>query len=123
LAGRYVWPMWIGLDLLIALGLAALLRRSSLIMGAALLLIALPLLSGQTGHPPNSDFRGTFAYIQDHRQRGDFIILRDGTLFSVAEYYGLDPHAYVGIPSSQITDITHILHAKEAATILNHLSS
>ena len=163
LAGRYAWPSWIGLDLLLAMGLVALTSRptrrfdtfhgltpdpSPLKSGGegsqnaareprgspslnsergsggeviplvlALVLLAIPWLTGQTGHPPESDFRGVFAYIRDHWQPGDLVLLRDGTLFPAAEYYH-SPQPYLGLPASDMTDATHILHAAEAAPIL-----
>jgi hypothetical protein len=145
LAGRYAWPAWIGLDLLLALGLVALAsppasgegqkNRSAMELifaslsswsGAGgevkslvltLILLAVPWLTGQTGHPPESDFGGVFTYIREHWQAGDLVLLRDGTLFPVADYYR-SPTPYIGLPASDLTDATHILHAAEAVPIL-----
>ncbi len=117
LAGRYAWPAWIGLDLLLALGLIALLRRCSRTIIAALVLLAIPWVTGQIGHPPDSDFRGAFAYIREQWQPGDLLVLRDGTLYPAADYYQ-SPQPYIGLPFSELTDATHVLHVTEAAPIL-----
>ena len=128
LAGRYAWPAWIGLDLLLTCGLFAtsrlIMRRPSVGFAAigALVFVAIPWASGQTGHPPESDFRGAFAYVNDHWHAGDMVILRDGTLFPVAEYYH-SPDPYIGLPESMITDVTHILQAREAIPVLIKQSS
>lgn len=123
LAGRYVWPVWVGLDILITCGMIAfsnllpLPRRTISMALLTFALIAIPWLTGQTGHPPDSDFRGVFAYIRDHWQPGDTIILRDGTLFPAAEYY--QSPRYVRIPpDAQITDAMHVLHVDEVQQIL-----
>jgi hypothetical protein len=126
LAGRYAWPSWIGIDLLLTCGLVALAswlprrdsRRGLAIVGivGAFVFVAAPWATGQTGHPPDSDYRGAFAYIHDHWRDGDLVILRDGTLFPLAEYYH-SPH-YIGLPESLITDTSHILHAGEAMSVL-----
>lgn len=146
LAGRYAWPTWIGLDLLLALGLVALTSPPNPLSASkegekngsearpanstlsswrgavkslvlALILLAVPWLTGQTGHPPESDFGGAFAYIREHWQTGDLVLLRDGTLFPVADYYR-SPTPYIGLPASDLTDATHILHAAEAVPVL-----
>lgn len=126
LAGRYAWPAWIGIDLLLTCGLDALAswlarpkptRRIVLVgLVGVLVFVAVPWATGQTGHPPDSDFRGAFAYVHDHRRDDDLVILRDGTLFPVAEYYHSPP--YIGLPESLITDTSHILHAQEAVSVL-----
>src|SRR5262249_7548065 len=87
-----------------------------------LIFVAVPWATGQIGHPPQSDFRGAFSYIQAHWHDGDMVILRDGTLFPVADYYR-SPAPYIGLPDSMITDVTHILQAKEAISILNKQSN
>jgi hypothetical protein len=117
LAGRYAWPAWIGLDILLALGLIALLRRRVLAITAVVVLLAIPWLTGQIGSPPDSDFRGAFAYVREHWQPTDLLILRDGTLYPAADYYQ-SPQPYVGLPFSELTDATHVLHASEAVPIL-----
>lgn len=127
LAGRYAWPAWIGIDLLLTCGLLAASRiiapRSSARVAVigALVFVTIPWATGQTGHPPDSDFRGAFAYVRDHWHDGDTVILRDGTLFPVAEYYH-SPTPYLGLPDSTITDVAHILQAREAVPILTKQS-
>ncbi len=123
LAGRYVWPAWAGLDLLLAVGLVALAgfaarrlgtrRESIFAFGAAVVLGALPWLTGQTGSPPDSDFRGAFAAIRTRWEPGDLLVLRDGTLFTAAEYYNA-PLPRLGLPDALITDATHVLHLEGA---------
>ncbi|MCC7450218.1 MAG: glycosyltransferase family 39 protein [Anaerolineae bacterium] len=117
LAGRYAWPAWVGLDMLLALGLIALLRRRALTMMATAVLLAIPWFTGQIGRPPDSDFRGAFAYVRAHWQSTDLLILRDGTLYPAADYYQ-SPQPYIGLPFSELTDATHVLHASEAVPIL-----
>src|SRR5262249_51550759 len=68
LAGRYEWPAWIGIDLLLTCGLVALaswLPRPKIwlrlaLVGAigVLVFVVVPWTTGQTGHPPDSDFSG-----------------------------------------------------------------
>jgi hypothetical protein len=134
LAGRYAWPAWIGLDLLMALAVVGLWQtsppdplsklwrggnpgRAFVTIFFAAILIALPWLSGEIGHPPQSDFRGAFAYIRERWQPGDLLILRDGTLYPAAEYYRSN-QPYVGLPAAEMTDATHMLHADEAVSVL-----
>jgi hypothetical protein len=152
LAGRYAWPAWIGLDLLLALAIVGLAQSSSfnliskslrrgiksaphspsllaergaggevnrrlLIPVITVAFIALPWLSGEIGHPPQSDFRGAFAFIREHWQSGDLLVLRDGTLYPAADYYR-SPQPYIGLPAADLTDATHILHADEAVSVL-----
>ncbi len=122
LAGRYAWPAWIGLDLLLACGLVALSDlarryRAGVALVVAGLFVAIPWLSGQTGHPPNSDFRGVFAYIREHWQDGDQVLLRDGTLFPAAEYYHSPP--YIRLPQhEELTNTAHVVHMDEAVATL-----
>ncbi len=89
LAGRYAWPAWIGFDLLVALVIVWIAQHWRMIGVAALtVVVSVPWLTGLRGHPPDSDFRGAFAYICTHGDPNDVIALRDGTLFVVARYYG-----------------------------------
>jgi hypothetical protein len=122
LAGRYLWPTWIGIDVILALGISHLSRNAIFSGCIAMVIMGAPYLTGEIGHPPDSDYRAAFAYIHDHKQLGDLLILRDGTLFPVASYYGFPGcetgQGCIGLPASQITDVTHILHVNEAAPIL-----
>jgi hypothetical protein len=140
LAGRYAWPAWLGIDLLLTCGLLALRspapmparRRSrpakpqersiTVALVGALILVAVPWLTGQTGHPPNSNFRGAFAFIRQNWRDDDMVVLRDGTLFPAAEYYE-SPTPYIGLPESLITDATHVLHADEAIKALSKVDN
>jgi hypothetical protein len=114
LAGRYAWSAWIGVDLLISFAIAALwrLRRIGAIVGtiAVCVLVTIPWVFGVRGGPPNSDFRGAFAYICAQGTPNDVILLRDGTLFVTAKYYDRrcpTPHpTIVGLPDALLTDVT-----------------
>src|SRR5262249_3028096 len=70
LAGRYAWPAWIGIDLLLTCGLLAasrlIMRRAPMTLAVigALVFVVIPWATARTGHPPDSDFRGAFAYIR-----------------------------------------------------------
>jgi hypothetical protein len=52
------------------------------------------------------DFRGAFAMLDEHAEPTDVLVLRDGTLFTAAEYYE-SPIPYVGVPIANITDVNH----------------
>jgi mannosyltransferase len=122
LAGRYAWPAWIGIDVLAACAIVAIgsvihRYRRMLPIVIACVLLAIPWLSNKTGHPPNSDFRGAFAYIRDHWHEGDQVVLRDGTLFPAAEYYRSP--SYIRLPNNaNLTDTNHVLHVDEAVKLL-----
>ncbi|MCC7448185.1 MAG: glycosyltransferase family 39 protein [Anaerolineae bacterium] len=115
LAGRYAWPAWIGFDLLAALVITWIARRWRGISIAALaVVIAVPWLTEMRGHPPDSDFRGAFAYICAHGDPNDVIALRDGTLFVVARYYGqrapcTTPRYTVDMPAALMTNVEQAL--------------
>lgn len=124
LTGRYAWGMWIGMVLLAGLGVAALWlpeRRRAvrwLPPAAALAFMASALWIGGLGWSGHhSDFRGAFAYLREHWTDGDLLVLRDGTLFSAAEFYR-SPKPYIGLPADPITDVTHVLQVNEAVEAL-----
>ncbi len=124
LTGRYAWVMWIGLVLTGALGVAALRlpRRWGVLrwLPSALLLgviMSALWLSGVVIAGHNSDLRGVFGYIRTQWVAGDLVALRDGTLFTAAEFYD-SPKPYLGLPDDPITDTRHVLHITEAAAAL-----
>ncbi|MFN8421667.1 MAG: hypothetical protein U0528_20835 [Anaerolineae bacterium] len=127
LAGRYAWPAWIAVDLLllILVMLAARWRRElGVVATAALLLI--PTLTGERGHPPPSHYREAFAYICANGTPDDVILLRDGTLFVTWEYYGKrppceQPRYAVGMPMALITNVDQSLTYPEAHAALQSL--
>ena len=111
LSGRHGWTIWIGVSLIIGTGLAALKQwRSNYrwpIWIAALLGIWLP---ARADLQPvyNSYLREAFAYINNHAEPGDVLILRDGTLFTAANYYNATL-PWIGIPPDQLTNVDHPL--------------
>lgn len=122
LSGRHGWPVWIGVALVIGAGLAALERlrgqKWSLWVGA-LALIALP---STTDFEPvyNSYLREAFQYVNAYAEPGDVLVLRDGTLFTAADYY--DIHLpWLGMPSDQLTDVKQFLFFNEAFADLESL--
>jgi hypothetical protein len=127
LAGRYAWPAWIGVDLLLALvviGMGRIRREFGVVALATL--IALPMLSGERGHPPDSGFREAFAYLCQQGSPDDALLLRDGTLFVTAEYYLRRPPCgerrfILPMPMSLITDVDRVLRYDEAVTKMSAL--
>ncbi len=122
LSGRHGWPAWIGIALVLGLGLAALDRWRRvrwLLWTAACVVIALP---ATTHYQPiyNSYLREAFAYVNQHSETGDVLVLRDGTLFTAAGYY----HArlpWIGLPSDRLTDVNRFLFFDDAAHDLDAL--
>lgn len=127
LAGRYAWPAWIGLYLLLALGvyMLALLRTrrfrltwQRLAFVGLLAVIYIPRNTIEQGHPPNSDFAGAFRYICENGTPDDVIVLRDGTLFVAYEYYGKrppcdQPRYAIGAPMALITNVESALRVRD----------
>jgi hypothetical protein len=122
LSGRHGWMVWIGAALVLGVGLAALERRRWLrwlIWGAALLVVTLPARV-ETQPTYNSYLREAFTYVDSHAQPGDALILRDGTLFTAAEYYHADL-PWIGLPPDKLTDVQRFLFLNEALTRLDTL--
>ncbi|HRE46224.1 MAG TPA: hypothetical protein PLD47_00730 [Aggregatilineales bacterium] len=128
LTGRYFWAAWIGADLLIALALVALTRyRTVLAVGLAVVLSAIPYLTGERGESPNSDFRGAFATICRDGSPDDVILLRDGTLFVAARYYLARPPCHAprqtfGMPEALIPDVTRLLDLGAAQSVIAEIA-
>lgn len=61
----------------------------------------------------NSYLREAFDYINTHAQPGDVLILRDGTLFTAADYYNVQV-PWIGLPPEKITNVKRFLFAEEA---------
>ncbi|MEP7290074.1 MAG: hypothetical protein ABI947_30365 [Chloroflexota bacterium] len=115
LAGRYVWPAWIGFDLLVGVCIIGLMRWQRILGAIALIaLVAMPWLTGELGHPPDSDFRAAYAYLCSQGDPQDVIALRDGTLFVVNSYYGRrapcnTERATVSLPIAEMTNVEQSL--------------
>lgn len=76
--------------------------------------VAVPWSTGEIGHPPDSDFRAAYAYLCTHGDPGDVVILHDGTLFVVEDYYGRSdrcgiPHTTISLPKAEITNVDYAL--------------
>jgi hypothetical protein len=127
LAGRYAWPAWIGFDLLAALAVMILASgRRFLAFAAVIVIAAIPWLSAERGHPPDSDFRGAFAYLCTNGDPRDVVALRDGTLFVVARYYGqrapcTTARLTVELPVAPMTNVEQALTLLEAQQAMKHV--
>lgn len=122
LSGRHSWPVWIGAALALGLGVGALQRVRRLHWPAAVSVLVLIWLPGHAQLQPtyNSYLREAFAYVDAHAQPGDVLVLRDGTLFTAAEYYTTDV-PWIGLPPDKITDVKRFLFFDEAVTALDQL--
>jgi len=122
LSGRHGWPVWLGAALVIGLGLAAFEPRRWLRWPVWIAALALVWLPSRAALRPvyDSHLREAFAYINEHAQDGDVLVLRDGTLFTAAEYYGA-AMPWIGLPSDRLTDVERTLFFDEAAADLQAL--
>lgn len=120
LSGRHGWPLWIGAALVIGLGVNALPRARNLHWLAATSVVVLIWLPGRAALQPtyNSYLREAFAYVDAHAEPGDVLVLRDGTLFTAAEYYATDV-PWIGLPPDKITDVKRFLFLDEAIDALD----
>ncbi|MBE2195477.1 MAG: glycosyltransferase family 39 protein [Anaerolinea sp.] len=129
LTGRYFWTAWIGADVLVALALVTLTRyRLILLLIGATAIAAVPYFTGERGESPDSDFRGVYATICEQGTPDDVILLRDGTLFVTAEYYGKrppcdSPRRTFGMPEALITDVTRMLTLGEAQGVMAQVAA
>ena len=115
LSGRHGWPVWLGVSLLIGLGLAALARLRVArwpVWIAALVMLWLP---ARAPLQPiyDSQLREAFDYIAARAEPGDVLVLRDGTLFTAARYYDAAV-PWAGLPPDKLTDVNRFLFFHEA---------
>jgi uncharacterized membrane protein len=129
LSGRHTWVMWVAMALGLAGGIQALfewLSHSRWRWGLFGIVFLLPLLTYIEGKTLKDqyvgDFRGAFAILQAETGTNDILILRDGTLFTAAEFYQ-SPIPYVGIPQDQLTDVNHQVDMREAWSVLETMLS
>lgn len=123
LSGRHTWAMWIGAALLFALVLDTLqaYRWGRMLLPMLLAMLvggALSLAHHDLPEEYHGDFRGAFAIIEREANPDDLLILRDGTLFTAAEYYNSSID-YVGLPQDPLTDVNHRIQIHEALDILS----
>ena len=123
LSGRHAWMTWQALALLSGGGVTVAARRIG--RGQSLLIIAsliLPVVAfiqrGQLDEQFRGDFRQAFAIIERDAGPHDVLILRDGTIFTAAEYYE-SPIPYVGVPASNIINVNHRVEFFEAMDQFN----
>jgi mannosyltransferase len=120
---RYLLFSW-GLALLIAAGLGwDLLRRRwrvlGVILAAAYVSIAVPAIDLQAGGEtalvlrddtrPRPDFRSLAAYIEEHEQAGDAILVVGGHVAHTLDYYYEGTLPVLGLPDSLVLDTRHPL--------------
>jgi len=122
LSGRHAWMVWPALALLVGSGLSALERERLLrwpLWAGALLVMWLP---ARADFQPiyNSYLREAFAYVRSHAEPADVMVLRDGTLFTAAEYYDA-AIPWVGLPPAELTDVNRFLFFNEAIGALEDL--
>lgn len=124
LSGRHTWALWLVTPLVLRGGvfyalpiLLQQVRRWAKVasLTAALLIVAgLFAVSQHTlAEEYRGDFRGAFAMINANAHPDDLLVLRDGTLFTAAEYYDVDID-YIGIPADKLTNVNHQVQFYEA---------
>lgn len=123
LAGRHTWAMWPSIAIILGGGIVRLPRWEWLRWATALIIVGV-LVSGSRAL--DEEYTGDFERVQTILEReatvNDLLILRDGTLFTAAEYYAY-PLPYVGIPSDKLTNINHRVQVHEAWNLFtDHLT-
>lgn len=114
LAGRHTWAMWPSIALLLGGGLVRLPRWTWVRWGATLLIVGV-LVTGS--HALDEQYMGEFdrvqVILQQEADSTDLLILRDGTLFTAAEYYNFLLR-YTGIPTDKLTNVHRRVQVHEA---------
>lgn len=111
LAGWHGWLIWLGVSLLVAA--AGRLGWLGVIGMLYLHVVITPALS----LPVRSDWRGVFAYLDQHAAPQDLLFLRSGMLLTAADYYGTDL-PIIPLPDVRITDVNHQLTFHEATRLV-----
>ncbi|MBZ0306065.1 MAG: glycosyltransferase family 39 protein, partial [Anaerolineae bacterium] len=121
LSGRHGWALWIGMALLAGLGVRYWQEKWK---NPLVHLVAVGVVFFvYTRWPENlpdiypSHLNSAFAYINENAQPSDFLILRDGSLYTAAEYYRT-PLNYIGFPNVVILNVNHQLNFIEAQHLL-----
>lgn len=122
LSGRHGWPSWLGASLLLALGLGALERLRRVRWPLWLAALAIVWLPAQVSLKPqfNSHLREALAYVNAHAKPEDALIVRDGSLFTAIEYYGVSI-PWRGLPDEKLIDVDRVLYIDEALDALDAL--
>lgn len=124
LSGRHTWALWLSTPLVMRGGVEALryvlpaqARLLAQRMSIAMTLLVLFALAGalRTNLPAEyrGDLRGAIATINAQAGPDDLLVLRDGTLFTAAEYYNVEID-YIGIPDDKLTNVNHQIQFFEA---------
>lgn len=127
LSGRHLWVLWVVMPLLLTGGVVQFNRRGhrrayTVVSARALAILALLLLAQDIAleEEYRGDLRGAFAILEREAGPNDLLVLRDGTLFTAAEYYD-SPIPYIGLPDVQLTDVEHQIEIHEANDTLNNV--
>lgn len=128
LSGRHTWALWLVTPLVLVGGIHALtmvLPLSSTyrtqvgtVLGAILVIGVVTLSQQNLSDEYTGDLRGAIVTVNTQASPDDLLVLRDGTLFTAAEYYDVEID-YIGMPTNQLTDVNYQVQFYEALEILN----
>lgn len=128
LSGRHLWVLWVAMPILWAGAIVHLPRHTVRNLPALPVLATLAVLSMLVWgrqvtleEEYRGDFRAAFDILQHAAGPNDLLVLRDGTLFTAAEYYK-SPIPYVGMPDDLLTDVSHQVEIYEALDLLNAMN-
>ncbi len=121
LSGRHLWPLWVALPLLLSGGITVWAKtinlKVMLLISLAMFMLLMWARQVPLEEEYRGDFRAAFAILREEAHPDDLLVLRDGTLFTAAEYYR-SPIEYVGIPNEPLTDVEHQIEIYEALDLL-----
>ncbi|MCI0711685.1 MAG: hypothetical protein L0154_16130, partial [Chloroflexi bacterium] len=117
-SGRHAWMTWQALSLLAGGGVTSAVRRigrgQAILIAASLILPVTAFVQrGELDEQFRGDFRQAFEIIESNAGQHDVLMLRDGTIFTAAEYYD-SPIPYAGVPASNIINVNHRVEFFEA---------